>query len=316
MFEIVGKASNKNIATVYVAKNAANQYLEFVESVQPPLAIKEKWVLIVSTLFGCPIACPMCDAGGFFSGKLSKDEIFAQIDFLISQKFPDKQVKTNKFKIQFARMGEPTLNPAVLEVLAELPHRYAVPGLLPSFSTVAPSNCDAFLEALLEIKNRHYRNGNFQMQFSIHTTDQLLRDLAIPVKKWDFAKIAAYGEKFYLPGDQKITLNFALAKNSPIIAAVLRHYFDPQKFLIKITPINPTINAVANDLESYFKTGAESEDQTQLLEQLKAAGYTVILSIGELEENKIGSNCGQYIKKVLGSAEKFKPDSSYTYDLE
>ena len=57
-------------------------------------------------------------------------------------------------------MGEPTLNPAVLDVLDELPGLYDAPGLMPSISTVAPKGCDDFQERLMQIKynqlNRNY----------------------------------------------------------------------------------------------------------------------------------------------------------------
>ncbi|CAL7963934.1 23S rRNA (adenine2503-C2)-methyltransferase [Gammaproteobacteria bacterium] len=299
MLEIISKTGNDNIATVYTAKTKDNKYLEFVESVQPPLPREDKWVLIVSTLFGCPVGCLMCDAGGFFQGKLSKEEILTQIDHLVVSRFPDKNIACAKFKIQFARMGEPALNPAVLDVLEELPTRYKCNGLLPSFSTIAPNGCEDFFTRLCSIKNRLYANGNFQMQFSIHTTDQRLRAKLIPIKKWNFAKIAAYGAKFYEVRDKKITLNFALAKNSPICTKELKKYFDPSIFIIKITPINPTINSASNNIESYFVTGAAGEDTNRLVEQLRSAGYEVILSIGELEENQIGSNCGQYVRKYI-----------------
>ena len=317
MLEILSKAGNDNIATVYLAKTDSGKFIEFVESIQPPLPREKKWVLIVSTLYGCPVACPMCDAGGFYQGKVSQDEILSQIDYLVEKKFPNKKILTEKFKIQFARMGEPTLNPAVLEVLNKLPAIYEVSGsLIPSLSTVAPNSCDGFLDELLEIKNKHYCNGNFQLQFSIHTTDQEIREKIIPIKKWDFAKIANFGKKFYCPNDQKITLNFALAKGNPFSVDVLKKYFDPDIFLIKITPINPTLNAAQNNLESYFTSGSAGEDKLYIIDQLKAAGFRVILSIGELEENKIGSNCGQYIKRFLANGKPAHTNSMYTYDIK
>lgn len=299
MLEIISKTGNDKIATVYTAKTNDNKYVEFVESVQPPISRENKWVLIVSTLFGCPVGCLMCDAGGFFHGRLSKEEILAQIDHLVVSRFPDKNILCAKFKIQFARMGEPALNPAVLDVLEELPVRYKCSGLLPSFSTIAPHGCEDFFTKLLAIKNRLYANGNFQMQFSIHTTDQQLRTKLIPIKKWDFSRIASYGTKFYAAGDKKITLNFALAKDSIICAKELNKYFDPNIFIIKITPVNPTINSASNNIETYFVTGAPKEDTNRVVEQLRYAGYEVILSIGELEENQIGSNCGQYVRKFI-----------------
>lgn len=296
--EIINKTAKDKIATVYIAKNKEEKCLEFVESTQPPLSRQDKWVLIVSTLFGCPVNCPMCDAGGFFQGKVSTEEIFAQIDHMVLPRFPDKNIICKKFKIQFARMGEPALNPAVLEVLEQLPQRYNYSGeLLPSVSTVAPKSCENFLTKLINIKDSLYNNSNFQMQFSIHTTDQILREQIIPIDKWNFTQIADFGQKFHTSGDKKISLNFALAKNTPISTKELQKYFDPDIFIIKITPVNPTNNSAKNNIESYFTTGAQHEDTLRVINGLQDAGYEVILSIGDLQENQIGSNCGQYLKR-------------------
>ncbi|MCL5260394.1 MAG: radical SAM protein [Gammaproteobacteria bacterium] len=300
MFKILAKSGDEKLAIVYVAKSKAGHYLEMVESIQPPFTIDQKWVLIISTLSGCPINCLMCDAGGNFQGALSKEEMFAEIDYLIGTKFPDKKITTKKFKIQFARVGEPTLNLAVLDVLRELPSRYQVSGILPSLSTVAPVGCEDFLTKLIAIKNQYYGDGRFQLQFSIHTTDVTLRDKIIPCKKWSFAEIAEYGQKFYCKSDKKIALNFALAKEYPFDVNIMQKYFDPNIFLIKITPVNPTLKASANNLTSYFTKGESNEDKNELIKSLKKAGCEVILSIGELAENKIGSNCGQYLKKLNG----------------
>lgn len=317
MFKIVGKAGNPNLATVYVAQSNAQKHFEFVESLQPPFTIEDKWVLIISTLFGCPVGCSMCDAGGFYQGKLTANEILAQIDYLVAQKFPDRIIPSKKFKIQFARMGDPALNAEVLTVLEQLPNRFQTKRLLPSVSTVAPAGAESFFIKLCALKNRLFSQGNFQMQFSIHTTDENLRDKIIPIKKWSFAQIGHYGRNFYQAGDQKITLNFALSKNNPIDPLVLKKYFDPEVFIIKITPINPTISALKNNLQSYFITGDHSEDHNQLLAQLRNEGYQVILSIGELEENKIGSNCGQYVRRFLADkTSKVRGSLMYTYELE
>lgn len=269
--------------------------------------------MLVSTLHGCPIGCKMCDAGGYYHGKPNAEEILAQIDYMIRRRYPDGHVPVKQFKIQFARMGEPALNDAVLDVLEELPRRYEAPGLMPSISTVAPFGRDAFFERLLEIKNRLYAGGHFQFQFSIHTTDAALRDEIIPVKKWDFAKMAEYGERFYRAGDRKVTLNFALAQGQPLDPAVLLAHFSPEKFLIKITPLNPTYRAQENQLETYIDPFADWS-QDKVVAALEEAGYQVIVSIGEVEENLIGSNCGQYLRRHLEAQAALR--DGYTYELE
>ena len=44
------------------------------------------------------------------------------------------------------------------------------------------------------------------------------------------------------------------------------------------------------------------------------AGYQVIVSIGEVEENYIGSNCGQYVRKHLEAIDQIL--DGYTYQVE
>lgn len=308
--DVIARAGREDIAFVYVARTDRGKLIEFVESVQPPLPRQKKWVLIVSTLYGCPVGCRFCDAGGFYMGRLSKKDVFDQLDYLVKRRFPDGRVPVEKFKIQFARMGEPALNPSILEVLEELPRTYDAPGLVVSLSTVAPVKTERFFEELLEIKSKHYR-GRFQLQFSIHTTDAALRDWLVPVGKWDFARMAEYGREFLREDARKIALNFALAENMRVDPGILLEHFSPDQFVIKITPVNPTHQAMANKISSHIVPGKDSYD---VITELKQAGYDVILSIGELEENLIGSNCGQFISYFLKT--RAAVEGSYTYPLE
>jgi len=165
---------------------------------------------------------------------------------------------------------------------------------------------------LYRIKETHYAHGRFQLQFSIHTTDTSLRDHWIPVKKWDFNTIAAYGKRFYTPGDRKITLNFALSDHSPVAGAVLADHFDPGVFAIKITPVNPTVSAALNKIGSGVDVN-NPQNEPAIAASLREFGYDVIVSIGELEENKIGSNCGQYVKRFLDSRETIPGSYRYKY---
>ena len=295
-----------------MADMGEEKYIEFVESVQPPVPKQEKWVLIVSTLFGCPVGCKICDAGGFYKGKMTKEQILAQIDFLVDRDFPNRKVTVDKFKVQFARMGEPALNPAVLDVLEELPTRFDAPGLMPSISTIAPAGSEHFFDKLVDIKSRLYGRGRFQLQFSIHSTDSSQRDQWIPVKKWDLAAIAGYGKRFVASGDRKVTLNFALSTESVVEADTLLRYFDPDLFLIKLTPVNPTISVKESNISSALCEGREQAG-IAVMDGLRRSGYEVLISIGEWEENRIGSNCGQFIKKFQES--ELPMNDSYNYQL-
>ncbi|MCK5146575.1 radical SAM protein [bacterium] len=303
------KTVQSDVATVYIAENGEGSPLEFVESVQPPIPQSEKWVLIISTLYGCPVKCRFCDAGQFYRGIVSLEDLLGQVDIMISNRYPDGIIPVPKFKIQLARMGEPALNPAVLDFLRVLPEKYTAPGLLPTLSTIAPASADRFFKDLIDIKQSIYAE-RFQMQFSIHTTDEKRRDWLIPIKKWSFSAIADYGADFYQEQGRKITLNFALAEGQPVDPDIMLKYFDPSIFLVKVTPVNPTARAKEHGLDSHVHRKATDYP---VIDRMREAGYDVILSIGDWEENEIGSNCGQYITNYLKAEDKV---DGYSYMLE
>jgi 23S rRNA (adenine2503-C2)-methyltransferase len=181
------------------------------------------------------------------------------------------------------------------------------PGLMPAVSTIAPAGSEPFFEKLYLVKERYYR-GSFQLQFSVHSTNEAARDRLMPARKWSLQEIARYGEFFCRGGDRKVTLNFALSAGAELDPAVMRELFDPEKFLVKLTPVNPTGNAGRNGIRSLIRG---DDCAGGLIGRLREAGFEVILSIGELEENAIGSNCGQFI----GNAESGAGES-YSYMVE
>lgn len=296
--KVIRKQGDPDLATVYIAELEDGEFIEFVESVQPPIPASEKWVLIVSTLRGCPVGCPICDAGNRYAGKLSAEEILDQIDYMVKKRYSDGRIPVKKFKIQFARMGDPAFNPAVPDVLEKLPFLYDAPGLIPCISTVAPHGTDAFFDRLAEIKNRLYPHGNFQMQFSLHTTSENTRRELIPVETWSFRKMSDWGSEFYCTGDRKITLNFAPVEGFPVEASVIADIFSSEHFMIKLTPVNPTRSSRHKGIDGMIDPDDPGSADC-LVRQFRSAGFDTILSIGETRENQIGSNCGMYVGQVF-----------------
>ena len=296
---VIADFGTDDLARVYVATagDKEERLVEFVESVQPPIARDEKWVLIVSTLYGCPVGCAICDAGSWYEGPIDAEGILDQILYMVDRRFEDRAVPVPKFKIQFARMGEPAFNPAVIDVLRRLPRMLDAPGLLPSLSTVAPAGVEGFFEELLGVKNALYGGGRFQFQFSLHSTDRAVRARLIPVRSMPFEWMAAFGSRFRRAGDQKVTLNFAVAAGVPVDPGAVGALFSPDDFLIKLTPVNPTVRAAQNGLESGIDP-ARPETGSALEAAFVREGFDVILSVGEADENLIGSNCGMFVSEL------------------
>jgi len=277
------------LATVYAAvyRNDERYILEFVDSLSGSKGIDEKWVVVVSSQFGCPVGCMMCDTKDYYMGNPTTEELLSQVDHLVNRRFPDGRIPTSKFKVQFARMGEPALNPNVIEAVRAIPERYDAPGYMPCISTTAPSGSEDFFSALLEMNHEIFK-GRFQLQFSIHSTNEGQRAKLMPVAKWDLPGIARYGEEFFT-GGRKVSLNFALASENELDPEVISEHFSPDIFMLKLTPVNPTDQARLHNIvrENIF------EEEIPQMGILKEMGYDVVLSIGDLRENHIGSNCGQ-----------------------
>jgi 23S rRNA (adenine2503-C2)-methyltransferase len=52
-----------------------------------------------------------------------------------------------------------------------------------------------------------------------------------------------------------------------------------------------------NDLKTKLDPD-DGSSVSQLVEELYSQGFESLVSIGEQEENKIGSNCGQYVTRI------------------
>lgn len=277
------------LATVLAAqyRNEKDLILEFVDSLSGSSSIEDKWVLVVSSQFGCPVNCLMCDTSGYYKGNPTAEELYSQVDHMVRKRYPNGNVPSRKFKVQFARMGEPALNPAVIDAILMVNDRLEAPGFMPCISTTAPSGTDHFFDRLKDINHRIFR-GNFQLQFSIHSTSEAQRNRIIPIDKWDLERISEFGEDFYV-GGRKIALNFALSSDNEVDALLLSRTFSPETFMFKFTPVNPTSHALFHGLVREDLV----EKEVPQIADLKRLGFDVIVSIGDQRENGIGSNCGQ-----------------------
>ncbi|MFW5741543.1 MAG: radical SAM protein [Myxococcota bacterium] len=296
-FRVVDVTGRPDLAQVYLVqlRDDPHALIECVGALDPALPKRDKLVIVVSTQLGCAVGCPMCDAGTSYQGNLRAEEILAQVDHVLKDWAGPEATTCAKLKVQFARMGEPALNPAVLEALERLPSLVTSPGLMPCIATTAPRSGHGWFERLRAIRDRHYGGGQFQLQLSVQSTDEVVRDAMIPVPKWSLWEMATFCRDFVRPGDRKVTLNFAMARGVPISAQELARIFDPGTVLVKLTPLNPTDRAVESGLQSTFDAGQE-ERVAPLVTQLTALGFDCIVSVGLPEESEMRSSCGQLVR--------------------
>jgi hypothetical protein len=102
--------------------------------------------------------------------------------------------------------------------------------------------------------------------------------------------MAAFGGPFCHPskGDRKVTLNFAPITGYSIDPSVIRECFDPDRFLIKLTPLNPTLRSSEGGMRSVIDHDSPQTGQA-LIDEFTREGFEVILSIGEVDENMIAA---------------------------
>ncbi|MDP2807173.1 MAG: radical SAM protein [bacterium] len=295
---IVQVTGKPELARVYVAslRNDPLNLVEFVDACSPSIGDRlKKWVIIISSQLGCPVNCLMCDAGGGFRGNLSSAEMLGQVKAVVTDNGLDPNACA-KFKVQFARMGEPALNPQVMTALRDLSGLY--PTVIPCIATIGPKDSSRWFAELLIVRDLF---RDFQLQFSVNSTDEALRNAIMPYPKMSLTELAEYGQAFYRPGQRKAVLNFALQPQWPLDAIALRRIFDPKYFAVKLTPTNPTVTGSRNRLDLDEDLAAISSKMEEKAKELERQGFLVIRSIGELEENRIGSNCGQAVKSFVKS---------------
>jgi len=300
--EVLATKPIPQVGTVILARPRGDpvRRFEFVETADVGRPRSEKWVVMVSTQYGCVCGCRICDAGNFgYHGNLDAEMIAEQIEIALRLHPEDDPSRTRRFKVQFSRMGEPSFNPAVTECLERLAQDARLPALLPSISTVAPrcAVTTEFFERLRDVKDRFFSEGRFQLQFSILSTDEEAREALIPVRKWGFSEIADFGRTWMKAGDRKVTLSFALASEIPFDPAEVQRFFSPEIFLVKITPVNPTRRAERNGLTSMWRT--PPAPVACYKEDLERRGFRVILNASWPQEIECRASCGQLSEETL-----------------
>jgi 23S rRNA (adenine2503-C2)-methyltransferase len=265
------------------------------------LPLEEKWVITVSTQLGCSVGCKFCDVPKVGKG------INATFNDLVQQVLTGihlhPEVKQSKhLNIHFARMGEPSFNPNVLDAAKWFrQHLYKNDdgqihyNIHPVVSTMMPKRNEwlkTFIHTWMRIKNRVYE-GNAGLQLSINSTNENERDHMFcknACSLWEIAKIM----DGIIPFGRKITLNFAIAQYE-IDPNILLRYFDPSYYLIKLTPMHKTSACEENNI----KTDGDYTSYYPYKEyeaSLKKAGYDVLVFIASEEEDTGGKiTCGNAI---------------------
>lgn len=258
------------------------------------LPLEEKWVITISTQYGCSMRCSFCDVPKVGPGKNATfNDLIGQV--LTGVQLHPEVKTTNRLNVHFARMGEPTFNPAVLDACKWLKdHIDPEYKCHPVVSTMMPRKNEwlkTFIHTWMRIKNRVY-NGNAGLQLSINSTSEVERGCMFAGNACTLEGISRimYG---IVPTGRKITLNFAVAEYE-INPEVLLKYFSPEFYVIKLTPMHKTTTAKENSIETLgdYTTYYPYRDHEEIL---RKAGYDVLVFIASEEEDEGLITCGNAI---------------------
>lgn len=269
----------------------------------PLIPLTDKWVFSISTQYGCSMGCQFCDVPKVGPGRnASLHDLQQQV--LLGLKTQPSVTYSNRLNIHYARMGEPTFNPNVLDH-AKWMKEHIDPefNVHPVLTTMMPRKNEwlkVMLHAWMRIKNRVY-DGNAGLQLSINSTDEDERRRIFSGNSMTLLEISRICEGM-VPIGRKITLNFPVC-NWTVDPKVLVNYFDPERFLVKLTPMHVTDASVkfGHETEGDYTTLAPYEP---LAAALRAEGYEVLIFIASREEDFGFITCGNVALAVRSGKTK------------
>lgn len=258
------------------------------------LPLEEKWVITISTQYGCSMGCTFCDVPMVGKGKnATTKDLIGQVLSVI--KLHPEVESTKRLNIHYARMGEPTYNPDVLAATRwfkiHIDSKYkihpVVSTMMPKYNKILKS----FITDWMNIKNE-LLGGEAGLQLSINSTDEYERRLMFNGNAHTLESISEI-IRGIIPKGRKITLNFAVS-NYKIDPDILLKYFNPDHFIIKLTPMHKTQTALNNSIET--KGDYTTYHPYRIYEEkLKKAGYDVLVFIASVEEDLGMITCGNAI---------------------
>lgn len=263
------------------------------------ISYERGWYVLLSCQKGCNMNCAFCDCPGLgFHGNVTSEELTYQLNVILDTHYVSH---TKYFEINFIRMGEPTLNQELLNFIEHdlkniITSKIDVEEIVPNVSTMLPKNKNQVERFILEycrIKNEVYK-GKALLQFSIHSTDNKIRNLLMADRSLPLEDISDIAKKMPIPKGMKYALSFAVGSTLVIDVEKINQLFDKKKFMIKLTPIYTTYNAIDHGFSTM---------KASLLEKLEKdfikSGWDVMVFEETQEEDDDDLTCGKLILPTL-----------------
>ena len=218
------------------------------------MPLEDKWVITISTQYSCYMGCKFCSVPlvkPFYPKDINATEKDLIRQVLTGIKLHPEVKGTKRLNIHFARMGEPTWNPNVLDATKWFKtHIDPEYNIHPVVSTMMPRRNEwlkTFIHTWMRMKNR-LLGGEAGLQISVNSTNEDERKEMFRNNACTLEEISNVMDGI-IPNGRKITLNFAIA-DWEINPLVLKKYFSPDDYIIKLTPMHKTAVAIANGIET------------------------------------------------------------------
>lgn len=196
----------------------------------------ERWMIGVSCMSGCPIGCKFCATGQMKGWRnLTADEIVGQVELMLDMNPFEDPKDAKEFKINYTRMGEPFLNiEEVKKAIKMIDEKY--------------HNTHHYLSTIgLKDSDFSWIKDNVTLQVSLHSLQPEKRDWLIPVNnKMSLDEMGAIRTESNL----QTTLNLTLVDEDDFDIDLIKKYFDPEHFFVKLSPINPNATSELNGMGS------------------------------------------------------------------
>jgi len=268
------------------------------------MPLSEKWVITISTQYGCPMKCNFCDVPNLkFNGNASFDDMKQQLYKAISL-FPAVKY-TERLNVHFARMGDGSFNKEILEFslwMYENKHQIkkdtglSIEVLHPVFTTMFPkvAKTEIIVRSWAENIKKEVYNGQAGLQISVNSTNEDQRNIMFNGMQTPLEEIAEFAKTLPEPIGRKYCLNFAYASGNEVDGEKLAKLFNPDHWMCKITPIHNNTACQKNGIKtvdgytSYYPYKAPEDT-------LKAAGFDVLVFIPSQDEEDGIITCGNAI---------------------
>ncbi len=304
-----GELETLSIGDYGKSKNIKADFLGFTNEINgvengfcKPLS--EKWVITVSTEYGCFQNCRFCSVPNIkYKGGVSFDDLLNQ--FINARNLFPEVKYTDRLNLHFARCGCPIVSPNVnkfarylyenkkyLQELLDL----RIEVLHPVLTTSLPNRLNFLEERLLDwcdIKNNLY-NGQAGLQFSINSTNEDQRQEMFNGHSLTLKEFSKLADKLPEPIGRKYCLNFAYSTDFEIDGKIISDLFDSKKFMCKITPIHNNQECRKNNIQTV--DGYVSYHPYKKPEQsLKENGFDVLVFVPSQDEESGAVTCGNLI---------------------